>query len=64
MTNNLIPPFIIREAGIIVNNEPKIHVNDPTNSDHAIIFKDTDFKIPCHYGGLSLILALPSHLVM
>ena len=46
MTNNLIPPFIIREVGIIVNDVPKIHVDDPTNSDHVIIFKDTDFKIP------------------
>ena len=30
MTNNLIPPFIMRENGITVNEFAKIHCEDPT----------------------------------
>ena len=39
MSNNLIPPFIMRENGIMVNECAKIHCEDPTRHDHAIIFK-------------------------
>ena len=28
MTNNLIPPFLMREAGVAVNDKPKIHTED------------------------------------
>ena len=38
MEHNLVPPFMLREAGIVVNEVPKIQVTDPTKSDHAIIF--------------------------
>lgn len=43
--HNLIPPFIMREAGIIVNDVPKIHVDDPTDDDHVITFPETGFWI-------------------
>ena len=46
MDHNLIPPFIMREAGIVVNDVPKIHTNDPSETDHAIIFEETGFRIP------------------
>ena len=46
MLNNLLPPFMMREAGIKVNDVPKIHVDNPTGDDHAIIFQETGFKIP------------------
>jgi hypothetical protein len=46
MSNNLIPPFILREAGITVNHVRKIQVKDPTVQDHAVIFPETDFVIP------------------
>ena len=36
LTYNLLPPFILREAGITVNNVSKIHVNKPITFDHAI----------------------------
>ena len=29
MDNHLIPPFVMREAGIVVNDTPKIHTDDP-----------------------------------
>jgi hypothetical protein len=52
MKNNLIPPFIMREAGIKVNDCPKIHVNDPSVDDHAIIFEETGFRIPLSLWGV------------
>ena len=30
MENNLLPPFIVREAAVEINDVPKIHVEDPT----------------------------------
>ena len=33
MKHNLVPPFMIREEGIQVNDTPKIQVNDPTTSE-------------------------------
>jgi hypothetical protein len=52
MTNNLIPPFVLREAGITVNDAPKIQVKDPTVQDHALIFPETDFFIPLKLWGI------------
>ena len=40
MDNNLIPPFILREAGLEVKDTPKIHINDPTANDHSLAFHD------------------------
>ena len=45
MENNLIPPFLLREAGIIVNDKAKIHVADTTVDNHAIVFPTTGFRI-------------------
>ena len=46
MTHNLLPPFMLREAGININEVPKIHVTSPTEEHHAITFQDTNFRIP------------------
>jgi hypothetical protein len=32
---------MMREVGIIVNDTPKIQLNDPVVSDHSIMFGDT-----------------------
>ena len=45
MTNNLVPPFVLREVGIVVNDKAKIHTVDPRNDNHVIIFKETGFWI-------------------
>ncbi|CAJ1938202.1 unnamed protein product [Cylindrotheca closterium] len=50
MTHNLIPPFILREKGIQVNNTPKIHLADPSSDDHAIKF-DEHLRIPMKLHG-------------
>jgi hypothetical protein len=52
MSNNLIPPFIMRECGITVNDVPKIHVRIPDESHHAITFEETGFRIPLNIWGV------------
>ena len=37
MDNNLIPHFIMREAGIDVINVPKFQCDDPSLDDHALV---------------------------
>lgn len=36
----------------MVNDVAKIHIEDPTVNDHAIIFKETDFRIPLALWGI------------
>ena len=51
VTHNLLPPFMLREAGITINEVPKIHVSLPTEEHHAIIFQETNFQIPLSLHG-------------
>mmetsp|Transcript_10819 Transcript_10819/g.15255 ORF Transcript_10819/g.15255 Transcript_10819/m.15255 type:complete len:529 (+) Transcript_10819:911-2497(+) len=51
LDHNLIPPFILREAGLKLNQTAKIHVNQPTTLDHAIISKENNLKIPLALNG-------------
>ena len=52
MSNNLIPLFMMRENGIVVNECAKIDCEDPTQEDHTIIFKGYDFHIPLQLYGI------------
>ena len=52
MQNNLVPPFIMREAGTQVNDVPKIHVKDPTVEDHSIGFPGHNFRTPLSLWGV------------
>jgi hypothetical protein len=52
MQNNLIPPFMMREAGITVHDTPKMQVSDPTEKDHSIYFPETRFRIPMSLWGV------------
>ena len=56
--HNFVPPFMIREEGIQVNDTPKIQVNDPTTSDHSIYFPETDFRIPVVIVGRVLVFSV------
>jgi hypothetical protein len=62
MKNSLIPPFILRLAGITVNDVPKIQVKDPTVHNHVILFPETKFFIPLKLFGIfsSLPTSKPS----
>ena len=46
MVNNLLPPFMLREAGVEVNDKAKIHMQDLMTDDHTMIFSETGFKTP------------------
>ena len=54
MYNNLTPPFIIREAGVIANEVPKIHVRQATVEDYLITFPVDKFRIPLKLFGIVL----------
>ena len=43
MSNNLLPPRMLRESGISINEDPNIHVSLPTEEHHSIMFQETNF---------------------
>ena len=61
--NNLIPPFLMREAGIVVNDVPKIHMDNPQVEDHILYFKDKDLRIPMSLDGIFSIFPLTNQLL-
>ena len=46
MDHNLVPPFVLREAGLILNDKPKIHYEDPSVEDHSLLHEETGLRIP------------------
>ena len=58
MNNHLIPPFLMREAGIIVHDTPKIHLDDPTVSDYSMCFDNSNFRIPLSFSGIFTYLPI------
>jgi hypothetical protein len=52
MTHNLVPPFLLREAGLIVNETPKIQVVNPDISDHSIYFDGAKLRVPLALWGI------------
>eukprot|EP00957_Ditylum_brightwellii_P170821 13001887-Ditylum_brightwellii.AAC.1 len=52
MDHNLIPPFVLREAEIRVNDTPKIHKVNPTVDDHAITFLGEGLRISLSLWGV------------
>ena len=51
MKENLIPPFVVRRQGNVVNDIPKIQVFNPTEEDHCIILDDGNVRIPLKLDG-------------
>ena len=51
LDHNLIPPFIMRAGGVIINDIPKIHCDNPSVLDHCITFHNSDLKIPLQLFG-------------
>ena len=45
INHNLLPPFVLREAGIECNNVTKIHCNPPTKDLHTIIDRESELHI-------------------
>jgi hypothetical protein len=52
LTHNLIPPFMIRAAGVKLNDTPKIQVEDPTTEVHCLHFQEEKVKIPLLLHGI------------
>ena len=52
MDINLIHPFIVREACVVINDKPKMHVSDTLLDDHAIIFVKDNMRIPLKLNGI------------
>ena len=52
MNHNLVPPFMLREAGILVDTTPKIHHDNPDESIHSLFFKDENLRIPLSLHGV------------
>ena len=45
MDHNMIPHFIMRFGGIVVNDVPKIHCEDPMVDDHSVSFDRSSLRI-------------------
>ena len=52
MSHNLLPPFILREAGIKCDDVPKIHCKNPSIENHSISFPDSELRIPLMLNGI------------
>ena len=52
LQNNIIPPFVMRAAGVTLNDTPKIHRKYPTINDHCITFEGSDLRIPLQLSGV------------
>ena len=55
MEHNLIPPFILREAGLVLHDTPKIHCNLPSAEDHSLLDGETGPRIPFTLDGTFLV---------
>ena len=51
MELNLIPPFIPRETGLILNDTLKIHCNKPSVEDHSLFDEELGLRIPFTLNG-------------
>ena len=49
--HNLIPPFLMREAGLRVNEEPKCQAYHPTIESHSIYDEETRLRIHLKLNG-------------
>ena len=54
MVHNLISPFLIREAGLFLDETPKCHAPSPSVTNHLIIDSDTGMHIHMELNGIFL----------
>ena len=63
MDNNLIPPFLIREAVFFLDETPECHAPTPSVTNHTIIDLDTGMHIHMELNGIFLYF-LTLHLTL
>ena len=54
MKHNLIPPFVMREAGLVVNDTEMIHVKDTSHEYYSIYDDKTGLRILLQLSGVFL----------
>ena len=59
MDHHFIPPFIIREARLVVNDVAKIHCQQRTQEDHSIIDKGSKLHIRLRLEGIFFFVSDP-----
>ena len=52
MSNNVLPPFILKESGVRVSDTPKIQMDDPTVDHQSIYLPENSFRIPLLLWGI------------
>ena len=52
MKHNLLSLFIMRLAGLEVNEKPKFMKRNPTTKHHSIYFKENDIRLPLAIKGI------------
>ena len=52
MNHNLLPPFLIRMAGLFLDKTPKCHAPDPTVTHHSIVVSATGVHIHLDLNGI------------
>ena len=45
LQHSLVPPFLILESGVILNECPKIQCNAPMHDNHSLYFEEDDLRI-------------------
>ena len=52
MSNNIIPPLMIRKGCIVIKDKKKIQFNDPSVEDHSIYSPEEKSRIPLSLWGV------------
>ena len=50
--DNLLTPFLVREAGIQLNETPKIQMKEPSQDDHSLYVEEDDLRIHLQLAGI------------
>ena len=56
MKHNLLSPFIMRLAGLEVNEQPKFMTRNPTTNQHSVYFKENNIRLPLSIKGIVYFL--------
>ena len=52
MKHNLIPPFLMREEGVVVDDLPKVQSLNPTKHHNLTHFPDENLRMPLRLHGI------------
>ena len=52
MDHNIVPPFIMREEGLEVDEQAKIHTPQPSKENHSVYCKEIKLRIPLKIEGI------------